>query len=107
MVMGSIVIAHPIGERDIQFQTPRRLYFVNVTVEELVMSDGSRLEQVGVKPDVVALPAPPDLAAGRDPVLTRAAASFGFEIDPSKAAALWPVKKETSKRNDPQSRANQ
>ncbi|HKP35995.1 MAG TPA: S41 family peptidase [Pyrinomonadaceae bacterium] len=107
MVMGSIVIAHPIGERDILFQTPRRLYFVSVTVDELVMSDGRRLENVGVSPDVVALPAPSDLAAARDPVLTRAAASFGFEIDPAKAGALWPANKETEKRNEPRERANQ
>lgn len=65
------------------------LYGVQVTEADLVMSDDGRLEHVGVTPDVLLLPTPSDLAAGRDVVLAQALALAGLPIDPERAGALY------------------
>ena len=57
----------------------------------VIMTDGKSLEGVGVTPDELLLPAAADLAAKRDPVLTRAAALVGFELPPDKAGAMFPI----------------
>jgi C-terminal processing protease CtpA/Prc len=109
-VMGSILIGHPMRGpemSDIVWGTAPPSYFVSVTVADHIMSDGERLERVGVNPDLIVVPVAADIAAARDPVLTRAAASFGFEIDPAKAGVLWPGKKETGRRNADRRRPNQ
>ncbi len=66
-------------------------YAVSVTEADFLMSDGKSLERVGVVPDEVLLPTQADLAAGRDPVLVRAAALLGATIDPAAAGKLFPV----------------
>ena len=49
------------------------LYQFMVTDADLRMRDGKSLEGAGVLPDERMLPSAADLAAGRDPVLARAA----------------------------------
>lgn len=66
-------------------------YGASVTDADIVMTDGASLEHVGVTPDELLLPKAEDMAAGRDPVLVRAAALAGVELDPVKAGALFPV----------------
>jgi C-terminal processing protease CtpA/Prc len=69
----------------------RILYFgTSVTVADAIMSDGKSLERVGVTPDELLLPKGADMAAKRDPVLSRAAALVGVKLDPEKAGALFP-----------------
>jgi C-terminal processing protease CtpA/Prc len=63
-------------------------YGTSVTVSDIRMSDGNRLEGVGVTPDEVILPAPADLAAGRDPVLARAITLAGGTMSPEQAGKL-------------------
>ncbi|MFI5177343.1 MAG: S41 family peptidase, partial [Vicinamibacterales bacterium] len=48
-------------------------YVMSVTDADVLMTDGHSLEHIGVTPDETVLPAAQDLAAGRDPVLSRAA----------------------------------
>lgn len=68
----------------------RIFYDFEVTHADLIMADGKSLEHVGVVPDEVVLPTAQDLAAGRDPALSRAAALAGLNIDPAAAGKMFP-----------------
>lgn len=64
-------------------------YAISVTVADLLMKDGSSLEQLGVTPDEIVLPTAEDLAAGRDPVLARAVTLAGGTLDAVAAGKLF------------------
>jgi carboxyl-terminal processing protease len=66
------------------------IYGVTVTSADLIMKDGKSLERQGVIPDDVVLPSAADLAEGRDPALSRAAALLGWSLDPVAAGKLFP-----------------
>lgn len=55
------------------------------------LPDGDSLENVGVTPDVVALPTAADLAAGRDTVLAQAVALADGSADPATLSNAFPV----------------
>lgn len=82
-VTGARLLKHAAGEGDI-----RVLYAVMVTVSDVLMADGSRLEGVGVQPDLVSLPTPEDLERGADPVLAKAAALLDVSLDPQRAGRI-------------------
>ena len=84
-VMRSKAYPYEMGTDSIIF------YGVSITDADLVMVDGKSLEHVGVNPDELMLPTGADLAARRDPVLSRAAALLGVELSPDKAGALFPI----------------
>ena len=84
-VMASRFYTHRVGQGEFV------LYGVSVTVQDIIMGDGRSLEHAGVTPDELLLPAGADLAAGRDPVLARAASLAGVQLDPQKAGALFPT----------------
>ena len=61
-------------------------------IEPSVIMEGSKgLNGVGVTPDVMILPTADDLAAGRDPVLARAAELAGVKLDPTAAGKMFPL----------------
>jgi C-terminal processing protease CtpA/Prc len=63
----------------------------SITIADIIMPDGKSLENAGVVPDEVLLPTAEDLAAGRDPVLARAASLCGVDIDSKTAGGYFPV----------------
>lgn len=63
----------------------------SITEADIIMADGGRLEGVGVAPDESVLPTAVDMAARRDPALSRAAELVGVKVTPDKAGALFPT----------------
>jgi C-terminal processing protease CtpA/Prc len=63
-------------------------YATSVTIADVVMPDGGKLENVGVIPDELVLPTGEDLAAGNDPALARALTLLGVPFTPKEAGAL-------------------
>jgi carboxyl-terminal processing protease len=84
-VMQSRRFGHMSGLNEVTF------FATSVTNADVIMTDGKSLEHVGVTPDEVLLPSAADLAAGRDPVLARAAAIAGIALSPERAGALFPI----------------
>lgn len=84
-VMESRGYSHMIGDNSGIF------FATSITIADIVMPDGNRLENAGVVPDEISLPGAGDLAAGRDPVMSRAAALCGVAIDPERAGGFFPL----------------
>ena len=61
---------------------------MSVTIADLIMSDGKRLEDVGVIPDVPLIPTGLALAQKTDPVLAYAVIKLGVETTPEKTGSL-------------------
>jgi C-terminal processing protease CtpA/Prc len=66
-------------------------YGASITNADVIMSDGKSVEHVGVIPDELMLQTGEDLAAHRDPVMARAAALVGINLDPAKAGLFFPI----------------
>lgn len=87
---GAAMEAHYLRE---SVGTDERIFYgVSVTSARLVMSDGSSIEGNGVSPDELILPTAADLAAGSDPVLSRAAGLMGVDLAPEAAGKLFPFR---------------
>jgi len=72
-------------------------YALSITDADIIMSDGKRLEHVGVAPDILMLPSGADLAARHDPVLAHAVSLLGTIMTSEQAGAVFP-REEPSRR---------
>ncbi len=79
-VITSVSVGHVVGfERVLE-------YGASMSVADVVMVDGQRLENVGVMPDHRVLPTGSDLAARRDPQMAKALELVGVNVTPEQAA---------------------
>ena len=79
-VITAVSVGHVVGfERVLQ-------YGASMSVADVVMIDGQRLENVGVMPDHRVLPTGSDLAARRDPQMAKALELVGVNVTPEQAA---------------------
>lgn len=62
----------------------------SITEADLIMTDGKSLEKTGVTPDETLLPKADEIAAGKDPVLARAFAVLGANLDAAEAGKMFP-----------------
>lgn len=83
-VMEARYYEHQLG------MTTAIFFGASITDANLIMNDGKSLEHTGVMPDEVVLPGAADLAAGRDPVMERAAEILGVKISAEEAGKLFP-----------------
>lgn len=65
------------------------LFGATISGFDILMTDGARLEGVGVTPNVAALPTGRDLAAGSDPVMQFALEWAGVRVTALEAAKIW------------------
>lgn len=75
-------------------------YGMNVTVGDMIMSDGNRLENVGVQPDMPVGPSSAALAARNDPVLAYATELFGVRLTAEDAGKLNFLYKKSERDTD-------
>lgn len=73
---------------------------LNLTIADLIMSDGKRLENVGVVPDIAIGPSPKALAEKSDPVLAYAAQHFGADLNAVEAGKYYFLTKKTEDDDD-------
>lgn len=78
----------PLYPDDWHDDYPFYVSFMSVTIADMIMSDGGRLEGVGVRPDLQAIPNRVALANKLDPVLAYAAQLMGSAITPAKAGEM-------------------
>ncbi len=83
-VMTSIVV--PFTQMlDMDTVFASNLFAMSVTISDVIMSDGSRLEKVGVTPDFPILPTGLALKQKMDPILAVAAEKMGVPLSPENA----------------------
>ena len=85
-VMVSIYVPLVLGS---EFQSRRVPFGLDVTVYDLVMSDGHSLEKVGVIPNIAVLPTGQDLAEKRDPAMAFALELAGVKLSAEEAGKIF------------------
>jgi len=73
---------------------------LNVTIGDMIMSDGNRLEVIGVIPDFPVGPTGYALSIKSDPVLAYAALKHGIEISQEKAGEFHFLTKKPEEKDD-------
>lgn len=66
--------------------------WASISVSDFVLYNGERLEKIGVRPDIIAVPTAAHIAGRTDPVLSLALLRAGFRLSPEAAARLLPVR---------------
>jgi C-terminal processing protease CtpA/Prc len=86
---GMVMEAHSINLAASRGLAAYSVFGIEVTIADLVMSDGNRLEGVGVIPDLAIGPTGRALAEGSDPVLAYAASLFGARMSQDEAGKYY------------------
>ena len=73
---------------------------MSLTIADLIMSDGNRLEKTGVVPDYLVGPTSYALAQKSDPILSYAAKLLGSDISPEDAGKFYFLTKKTEADDD-------
>jgi carboxyl-terminal processing protease len=101
-VMTSIFV--PISSNSDQFTTVIGGQFgMSVTVADVLMPDGSRLEKRGVIPDVPVIPTQDSLAQGLDPVLALTATAMGSPLTPEAAGKFHFIRERSQSKVEAES----
>jgi C-terminal processing protease CtpA/Prc len=74
---------------------------MSMTIGDVIMRDGSRIEHVGVTPDVRVVPTGLALSKKTDPVLAHAASLMGAELTPEKAGQFYFLTAKTEGEDEP------
>ena len=80
---------------------------MSVTIGEIIMKDGNRIEGVGVIPDEAIGPTALALANKADPVLAHAATMLGAKLTPEQAGKFYFMIKKDEDREEPETEGNQ
>jgi C-terminal processing protease CtpA/Prc len=78
-----------VNVRGIDSSVTLSAFAMSVTIGDLIMNDGNRLENVGVIPDYPIGPSGKALAANADAVLAYSAALFGAKLSPEDAGKYY------------------
>ena len=76
------------------------IYALSLTIGDLIMSDGNRLENVGVIPDYPVGPGPNALARKADPVLAYSAELFGAKLSADEAGKFYFITEKPEDEDD-------
>ncbi len=79
---------------------------MSVTVADVIMRDGSRLENKGVIPDEILQPSGSGLALQTDPVLAFVASKWGVSITPEQAGKFYFITDQPEDADSPDSSGN-
>lgn len=82
-VVTSIGVPHEVGFTQVLS------YRLQVSISDVIMPDGQRLENIGVIPDHLVIPTGADIAARRDPAMTKALSLVGVTISPEEAGTFF------------------
>ena len=81
---------------------PRTYTGMNVTIADVIMKDGGRIEGVGVIPDLAIAPTGLALAKKTDPVLSYVATILGAKLTPEEAGKLYFMNAKPEDAEEPQ-----
>lgn len=82
-------------------------YAMSVTVGDVIMNDGNRIEGVGVIPDVAIGPTGLALLNKADPVLARAATMLGAKLTAEQAGKFYFMAKKEEDEDEPETEGKQ
>ncbi|MEP6788492.1 MAG: S41 family peptidase, partial [Acidobacteriota bacterium] len=91
------------NQRGVTSMATFSFFGLSVTIGDLIMSDGNRLENVGVAPDHPVGPTGLALFTKQDPVLAFAAALAGANLSPEDAGTYYFLTKKTEDDGDDES----
>lgn len=85
-VVGARVFPHTVGAG---LEGRSLTYATQITVLDVIMADGQRLERIGVIPDHPVLPRATDVTARTDPAMVKALELVGVSMTPQVAGTLF------------------